>query len=312
MTAFEQIFTETDAKLKKLNINQLCDSLSVGSLKDSAEYEKWPQGFKDKVEYLESLLGELRNVGYKIGGFNNRRIVWKNEPWASANSPYYHNLPSIPGHAKEIDEIGHKLEKIIPGTYKSTYIDTTDAKKMESEAINNFDSNRNKAIELFTSAAQKGQPHSMYCLGLIAEDSGDVNAAKKWYKKAAISGSTNAMIKLAQSYYDPMNPKHQTKSKTDRQMAKKWYQRAANFGNPQGVYNMALNYYLGLYDEMDYETANNYCTVGILLHDAKCANLKGALQSDKNEQAKYYRLALTFDPNNRPAKENLRRLGFDM
>lgn len=309
--AFDKMFEAIDNQLRMLNINGLCDSTSNGSLTDIEKFDKWPIELKNKAEKLESIIKDLRAVGYKLGGFHERRVVWAGEPWASANSPYYHNLPSIPELSMTIDGLGHKLDGLAPGTYTSFYQSNDEAKKLETEAISNFDLNRPKAIEQFTSAAQQGQAHSMYCLGLISEDNGNITEAKKWYEKAAIAGSTKAMIELAQTYYDPLNRNHQSKSKGDRQLAKKWYQRAANFGNSDGVYGMALNYYMGWYDEKNDETANNYCTIGILLHSAQCAIVKGALQTDKNEQAKYYRLALTFDPNNRPAKENLRRLGFN-
>lgn len=312
--AFDTMFADIDKILKSIDLYNLCDTLNNGILEYQPGFDKWPEELKTKAKNIDAIIGELQNVGYRISGFNERDSKWDHYPWVNLNSPDYHNLRNLSDMMEKIDNAGHELEKVAPGAYKALPNHKTQADKINAKAIKYFTGDgviqdREKAFELFTDAAKLGQPHSMYCLGVIAQDS-DAELAKKWYRKAAIAGSTQAMVELAKSYCGILYKEdHTTKSNEEWLKAKKWYQRAANFADPEALYLMGMTYTFGWFDvDKDEDMAKIYYQIGIVCHDAKCANAMGSLQKDKNEQAKYYRMALQFDPECEMAKENLRQL----
>jgi len=305
--AFNQMYADIDKKIKSLKIEEYCDSIGGQSL-DTSNYPE----YSNQVSKMEELFSDLRSIGYRIGGFSTRDKEWEHEPWCSMNTANYHNMNGISKEISELEKIGAGLNGIRKNTYTPhpkeniDELSTLGVKYYNGEGV---ERDAAKAIEYFTKAAGKGDAHSMYNISCIIEDE-DPSDAHKWCMKAAVAGDTQAMIAIAKDYYDMINPNHRNKTENDKTLAKKWYDRAANYGNTDGLYNMGLNYYLGWYDKKNDKLASTYFKIGLIYNDAHCANCYGMMQDSREEQAKYYQLALKFDPDFLPAKQNLQKLGY--
>lgn len=285
--AFNQMYANIDKKIQSLRIEEFCDSIG-GETLNAAEFPKYYR----KVNDIEELLSELRTIGYTIGGFSSRKKEWENEPWCSMNTASYHDMLGIPEEVNKLEKLGNKLNVFRKEAYVATPKDNTD--ELVSMGIKYYNGegvaqNEGKALEFLKKAAEKGHAHSMYNIGYIIEDD-NPDEARKWYVKSAVAGDRQAMIILAQNYYNILNPNHQDKSTQEKTWARKWYNRAADYGNRDGLYHMGLNYYFGWYDKKDESKAVKYFQIGMLFGSAQCANGYAMLQKTPEEQAKYYRL----------------------
>ena len=87
-----------------------------------------------------------------------------------------------------------------------------------------------KAIPYYKKSAELGSIMGMANLGLVYEEIGDKDSAKKWYSKASDLGDIDASFNLGILYEDT----------ADWTNARKYYKRAADKKDPAGMYNLAL------------------------------------------------------------------------
>lgn len=68
-----------------------------------------------------------------------------------------------------------------------------------------LEKSREKAIELYTLAANRGYPNAQAALGDIYKNCGDSSTSRSWYAKAAASGHAPAQFKMARIYKTEQN-----------------------------------------------------------------------------------------------------------
>lgn len=96
-----------------------------------------------------------------------------------------------------------------------------------------------KAHELYKSAAAKGQGLAAHNLGYLAETSGKLEEAAKWYERGAELGQANSISSLAFAYSNGRGVPQ------DIEKAFSLYDRAANLGNSMAALNLGRAYLYG-------------------------------------------------------------------
>ncbi len=79
--------------------------------------------------------------------------------------------------------------------------------------------------------AALGNTDAMTSLGALAEEAGDLDAARVWYEKATALGNTEAMAQLG-GLADEAG---------DRAAARAWWEKAAKLGNTNAVVMLCLH-----------------------------------------------------------------------
>lgn len=152
------------------------------------------------------------------------------------------------------------------------------------------------AERLLQAAGRKGDVNAALLLGNIAQQSNgsqaDLEAAAKWYQKAAHGGLATAQSKLAACYIGGAGVKQSEGE------ALKWYRRAAIHGDIQAAASLAYLYQLGNEVEHDPAKAAYWYRVAARRGDLLSANILGDFYSagfgvSRNDRtaAKWYRLA---------------------
>ena len=110
-----------------------------------------------------------------------------------------------------------------------------------------------KAFELFSLAAEKGNGDAMFFLGDMYENgegvTQDYARAFEWYKKAAEKGGVDAMYILGNMYYFGEGVTQ------DYKRAFEWFKKAAEKGNAVAMNNLGYMYYNGEGVPQDYSRA---------------------------------------------------------
>lgn len=103
---------------------------------------------------------------------------------------------------------------------------------------------KEKALSLFTRAANGGDAQAQYNLGVMYEQGeGGVNVdyekAVKWFRKAATAGLAQAQFNLANMYSKGAG------TRQNQKVAFKWYEKAAKQGMVDAQYNLGNRYAVG-------------------------------------------------------------------
>lgn len=116
-----------------------------------------------------------------------------------------------------------------------------------------------KAVELYTKAAEAGNPYGMYKLGcIICADQGsvskiaDIDVAVEYLKKASNFGNSDAMLEIGSLIQNGAYGDYDVKSVI------RWYERAANHGNAEAAYRLYGLYSAGLEIEKNKSEAEKW------------------------------------------------------
>ena len=107
------------------------------------------------------------------------------------------------------------------------------------EALEYYEEDNDKFIELLEKAAELGNSEAIFHLGFYYEDEGDLKEAKKWYIKAIKAGDVSGLIRMGHLCID----------EEDYENAEKYYKRAADKGDSAGLYYLGNFYEYYQYDE---------------------------------------------------------------
>lgn len=113
---------------------------------------------------------------------------------------------------------------------------------------------KNQKIEHIRQAAEQGNVHAQFTLGMMYEFGQgvpqDFCEAAKWYRRAAEQGDAEAQVSLGRMHQEWRGVPHQ-----DYRKAVSWYQKAAEQGNARGQYHLAAAYAEGEAVPQDYREA---------------------------------------------------------
>ena len=118
------------------------------------------------------------------------------------------------------------------------------------------ESNFTEAFKYCKKAAEQGEVHAQYNLGIMyANGRGvkqDLFNAKEWYQKAADQGYAKAQYNLGVMYEEGRGVKQ------DYFKAVEWWQKAADQGYAPAQYNLGFMYYNGEGVRQNYTKAKEY------------------------------------------------------
>ena len=171
-----------------------------------------------------------------------------------------------------------------------------------------------KAIPLYTRAAEYGYADARFFLGTCYEDGfgvvRDLKKAVYWYQKAADQGDATAQCILGHCYYNGKGVRQDYKQAVD------WYQKAADQGyaNAQGYLGMC--YAIGHGVSQDYKKAVYWCQKAADQGDATGQFALGhayefgqGVKKDIEQAVHWYRLAAS--QGRKEAQKKLEELGKD-
>lgn len=109
-------------------------------------------------------------------------------------------------------------------------------------------------LSVMEGSANKGEIQAQLMMGVFYQEGSagltkDATKAFEWYKKAAVSGNTDAQFSVASMYEDGDGVKQ------DYAQAKKWHEKAAKQGNAYSQYRLGDMYYNGVGVAQNYAAA---------------------------------------------------------
>ena len=193
------------------------------------------QGY-DKAQFNLGALYLLGENGVKQD--MKKAYFWLNKAKEGGNSSANRVLDELSEKKSQIDDLS-SLKKM-----DKKHI----AKKQFHIAYKYFTGNGvekdiNKAIELFTKAAEKNHLQAQVNLGFIYSNNKygkkDLKKSFYWYQKAALQNDVQSQAYLANLYYFGKG------TKKDIKKAFYWYQKAANANDNNAQYNLGVIYLNG-------------------------------------------------------------------
>ncbi len=102
------------------------------------------------------------------------------------------------------------------------------------------------AVNAWTRAAEAGNSSSMFNLGVLLADQGDLDSARSWWTRAAEAGNSSSMFNLGVLLAD----------QGDLDSARSWWTRAAEAGDTDAMFNLGVL----LADQDDLDNARTWHT----------------------------------------------------
>ena len=158
--------------------------------------------------------------------------------------------------------------------------------------------NKEKALELYTKAAEEGYVKSQRNLGIFYQERKQEELAFKWFKKAAKNGVDDCIWKVATRYEMGLG------TQKDLDNAIKWYKKGVELKNPYAAIRIARIY--ENYEQMEDIIYWYKQAADLGLARAQCYYGFCMYQKEKYEEAvKYFKLAA-----NQGNQEAIAHLGY--
>ena len=109
----------------------------------------------------------------------------------------------------------------------------------------------------------------------------NVDKAIEYYQKAALCGSTHAMMSLCDIYSD----------KGMYSDATSYCRKLLDYGHAKSAFNIGICFSHGLGTVQDEEKAKEYYALGASMGDADCMNLLASMEKTKSNAIRYYKTA---------------------
>lgn len=108
-----------------------------------------------------------------------------------------------------------------------------------------FHTNRSKAVEHFTKAANTGMPEAQVFLSRVCRSTGDINMSIFWLEKAHNAGFSEGTFMLAMVYYE----------KKEFDTALQYLAQSSSKGHPASCFTVGVMYKEGIGVEKNYDRA---------------------------------------------------------